>query len=601
MSEILASQVAAGEVVERPASVIKELVENSLDAGAKTISVEIRRGGSSFLKVTDDGCGMAKEDLDSCILRHATSKLFDQSDLFRITQLGFRGEAIPSIASVSRLRIGSRERDAIEGWEILVDGGVHRETRACGLPPGTSIEVSELFYNTPARREFLKSRETETAHIEHQLRLHALAFPEVRFIFKKDDQTGFDLPSTNDLRSRIALLTDNRTAGLLIPIEPTYGAGVTVSGYLLPFSEARRNKKGQFAFLNKRPIEDQLVSRAIRDGYGGFPSGFHPSVYLYLEVTPELVDVNVHPAKREVRFRRPSDVISTIIQAISDTLSLQARSETRDDHTIATPPTDHNKESSADQQPSGKTPQPIAHSPSPGVAFPAPRPQVSIRPLPASQPELRPILQNSQANQALPSNPPQRDLMQGFTPLGILHRNCALFETAEGLSLLHSKNARERIFFERFMASEQSRIPSQMLLDPIILELDPRDFVLVQSMIPQFDQAGISIAPFGQQTMRVESLPDMVPQSRAKPFILDIIDRMSAPEQSKKAGKIAFETFAAEIAKKAAFEGFSSQMDATETLRQLLKCEVPYCTPSGKPTLVMISNFEIARKFGITP
>ena len=590
MPEILASQVAAGEVVERPASVIKELVENSLDAGAKTISVEIRRGGGSYLKVTDDGCGMAKDDLASCILRHATSKLLDQSDLFRITQLGFRGEAIPSIASVSRLRISSRERDALEGWEILVEGGKHGETRACGLPPGTSIEVSELFYNTPARREFLKSRETETAHIEHQLRLHALAFPEVRFIFKKDDQLTFDLPPTTDPRSRIAALADTRTAGLLIPIPSTYGPGITVSGYLLPFSEARRNRKGQFSFLNQRPIEDQLVSRAIRDGYGGFPSGFHPSLYLFIEIEPELVDVNVHPAKREVRFRRPSDLISTIISAISDTLTSQTKAEPQEKHPN-TPPIPEIGIARTVEKNLPSLAQPVAI---PKAASPQLKTPVSIKPLPSSQVEMAPVLQATEIHSR------QNDPSQDFRFFGILHQSCALFENREGLSILHSKNARERILFERFMSSEQTGIPSQMLLDPIILELDPRDFALVHSIIPEFDHAGISISPFGQKTIRVESLPEMITPARAKNFILEVIDRMTAPEQSKKAGKIAFEAFACEIARKAAFEGFSSASDAASTLSQLLACEVPYCTPFGKPTLVMMSRPEIERKFGIT-
>lgn len=320
MSPTLASQVAAGEVVERPASVVKELVENSLDAGAKFVRVEIRRGGVGMIKVTDDGSGMSRADAELCTKRHATSKLSSLEELFEITHLGFRGEALPSIASVSRFKLCTRQQQDLEGWEIRIDGGLEHEPRSSGVSPGTAIEVADLFYNTPARRKFLKSAETEASHVEHQIRLHALAYPQVRFAYKRDDQLVFDLPATADLRVRISALTDAATAAALIPIETTIGPGISITGFLLPLSEARRTRKGQYVFMNTRPVEDQLINRAIRDGYGGFPTGLHPALFLYMEVEPALVDVNVHPAKKEVRFRRSADVVNTIVEAIANTL-----------------------------------------------------------------------------------------------------------------------------------------------------------------------------------------------------------------------------------------------------------------------------------------
>ncbi|MEG0333332.1 MAG: DNA mismatch repair endonuclease MutL [Akkermansia sp.] len=606
MSETLASQVAAGEVVERPASVIKELVENSLDAGAHTISVEIQRGGIALIKVTDDGCGMSKEDVTSSVLRHATSKLLTQEDLFCITQLGFRGEALPSIASVSRLKIGTREHNALEGWEILIEGGKFLEPRTSGISPGTSIEVGELFYNTPARRQFLKSKETETAYIEHQLHLHALSFPNIRFIFKKDGASIFDLPATSDLRTRIAILTDRRTAQMLIPIETTYGPGITITGYLLPPSEGRRNKKSQFTFLNHRPIDDLLVSRAIRDGYGGFTAGLHPSIYLFLEVDPGLVDVNVHPSKKEVRFRRPSDIVSTIIEAISNTLTERTRQNFPESNPLAlTPveiiapsiPTKIPDEITTSPQKNQKSQEHKEHITPNQTRTPLPlplplSPLVKPIPLPATQPTLHATL-DAPATRRQGNN-------NGFHFIGILQNNYALFENKEGLALLHPKAARERIIFEQLMTAEHSGMPSQMLLAPFIIELDPRDFTLVEEMIPYFDHAGISISPFGQKTMRVESLPTLIKSSDAKRFILDIIDRMTSPDQRKKAGKIAYETFATGIAQKASFSGIASPEESQELLNQLLSCEVPYCTPTGTPTLIMYSIPEINRKFGLS-
>ena len=327
MSDVLASQVAAGEVVERPASVVKELVENSIDAGAKLVRVEVRRGGVSLIKVTDNGSGMSRADAELCLERHATSKLLNYEDLFDIQQLGFRGEALPSIASVAEVRITTRREEDVEGTLIACHGGEMQPVMNAGCAPGTEISVSNLFFNTPVRRKFLKSDDTEYGHIEHQLKLHALAFPGVRFILVKDGTVVFDVPATTDLRQRIAEFVGRDTAASLLRIKPTQGPGVQVSGFLMPLTEARRNRRMQFVFLNGRPIEDKIVARAVRDGYGGFPTGLHPALFLYLEVDPGLVDVNVHPAKREVRFRRPSDLTTSIIDAIAGTLSVHARGE----------------------------------------------------------------------------------------------------------------------------------------------------------------------------------------------------------------------------------------------------------------------------------
>ncbi len=612
MSDNLASQVAAGEVVERPASVIKELVENSLDAGARTITVDIARGGTALIKVTDDGSGMSREDALLSLQRHATSKLKELSDLFAIHHLGFRGEALPSIASVSRLKLSTREKDALEGCELNVHAGIPEEPKSSGISPGTCIEVHELFYNTPARRKFLKSQETESAHVEHQLRLHALAFPEVRFVFRKDGQTVFDLPGTHDLQARIAALTDHRTADALITIPETIGTGVTASGYLLPLSEARRNKKGQFVFLNKRPIDDQLVGRAIRDGFGGFPSGLHPALYLYLDVEPALVDVNVHPAKKEVRFSRPSDIVSCVIEAITCALSSHARAD-RDLEIPAlqspTPPVTAIKSAEVApvaQAAEASSKKPIATAaPTPAKEQPASRefrapvplqspvptasPGNTLRPLPAAQPHL-------------PLEKPKPEAPRksaDFHYLGPLNATYALFENNDGLVLLHPRAARERIIFEELMKHARHGIKSQALLDPVMLELDPRDFAVLNELSPHFEQAGITLSPFGQRTMRVESLPAMLHPEDARAFILELIDQITDSESGKKAGRLTFEAFSSEVAQKSARAEKINFVISPDLLESLLNCEVPYCTPPGKPTMTMFSMAELARKFNI--
>ncbi len=624
MSPTLASQVAAGEVVERPASVVKELVENSLDAGAKFVRVEIRRGGVGMIKVTDDGSGMSRADAELCTKRHATSKLSSLEELFEITHLGFRGEALPSIASVSRFKLCTRQQQDLEGWEIRIDGGLEHEPRSSGVSPGTAIEVADLFYNTPARRKFLKSAETEASHVEHQIRLHALAYPQVRFAYKRDDQLVFDLPATADLRVRISALTDAATAAALIPIETTIGPGISITGFLLPLSEARRTRKGQYVFMNTRPVEDQLINRAIRDGYGGFPTGLHPALFLYMEVEPALVDVNVHPAKKEVRFRRSADVVNTIVEAIANTLQKHARQEI---HAAAAPEPERILPAPSTTAPHGEIP---ARSTNPGSAFPA-----AARPAPASSASQPPLSSSARQSHG-PVLPPtlraiplkqvpatqgkldfhrqedeetarnahenaasERDASAGFSYLGTLRQQFALFETPEGLVLMHPKAARERIIFERLRARREAPMPSQQLLDPVVLDLDPRDFAVIRQFAPHFDQAGMAVTPFGQNTIRIESIPALLELENARAFLLELVDRLTQSEFSRNAKRVAYETFIGEFARKSAWRERISPHRAPAILKDLLACEVPYCTPGGKPTLVNHSIPEIKRKFGL--
>lgn len=627
MSSTLASQVAAGEVVERPASVVKELVENSLDAGAKAVRVEIRRGGVGLIKVTDDGCGMSREDAQLCAKRHATSKLSSLEDLFEITHLGFRGEAIPSIASVSRFKLCTRQAQELEGWEIRIDGGQEHEPRSSGVSPGTAIEVSDLFYNTPARRKFLKSAETEASHVEHQLRLHALAYPQVRFTYKRDDQLIFDLPATADLRVRISALTDAATAAALIPIEPAIGPGISVTGFLLPLSEARRTRKGQYVFMNTRPVEDQLINRAIRDGYGGFPTGLHPALFLYMEVEPALVDVNVHPAKKEVRFRRSADVVNTIVEAVSNTLQKHARREIHapaagpgpERHLPEAPPSAPREEkalrpghplppspakactASSPSSPCTPVSSPAGTSQTRRTVPVAPLRPIPLKQVPATQGRLdfQNKTETGSPQSACGKAAPERDASAGFTYMGTLRQQFALFETPEGLVLMHPRAARERIIFERLRAHREAPMPSQQLLDPVMLDLDPRDFAVIQQFAPHFDQAGMTVTPFGQNTIRIESLPALLELDNARAFLLELVDRLTQSEFSRNAKRMAYETFIGEIARKSSWKERIPPHRAPAILKELLACEVPYCTPGGKPTLVNYSVPEIKRKFGI--
>ena len=588
MSDILASQVAAGEVVERPASVVKELVENSIDAGARSVRVELRRGGVSLIKVTDDGCGMSKADAALCLQRHATSKLVQVEDLFAIRQLGFRGEALPSIASVSHLTLTTRRAADVEGWRVSAEGGVEAPLMNAGCAPGTEICVSNLFFNTPVRRKFLKSDETEAGHVEHQVRLHALAFPEVRFTYVRDGQQVFDVVATHDLRQRIADFVGRETAASLMRIRPTEAPGVRVSGYLMPISAARRNRRMQYVFLNGRPVEDQIINRAVRDGYGGFPPGLHPALFLYLEVEPALVDVNVHPAKREVRFRRPAEITMAVMDAVAATLAAHARGEEME------------------------VPQPesVAEFSAAPIKQPLPRPSAPVpRPEPRPTLVLKPLVTPRQQELELPPAPvpvspaaepePQPAPLPNFRHIGTLHNQYAIFENKEGMVLLSPRAARERIIFERLQESNRRPLVSQRLLVPELLELDTRDMGIALEVKPQLEQAGFQLSPFGRNTLRVEAVPAVLPLRKVADFVQELLRVFTSGEVRLTRARSPFEPFARQLARQYAQQEDVAPylLNPLPLLATLLECEIPYCSPGGKSTLLPFPMAELNRRF----
>src|SRR5215212_68745 len=322
LSETVASQVAAGEVVERPASVGKELTENSIDAGARKMAVIIRRGGISLVRVIDDGCGMDRNDALLSLERHATSKIRSAADLQAVATLGFRGEALPSIASVSRFRLTTRESGAVAGTEIVVNGGKIETVRDGGEAPGTQVEVRSIFYNLPARRKFLRSENTESRNIEHQTHLQAAGHPEVAFVLVRDERVIFQLPAVTNLVDRIRDLHGKELVDRLLPVEePAANAPVRIRGLIGQAGVSRQTRSQQLVFVNGRAVENAVLTAGLREGYHtALMKGQYPVTFLFLDLDPAAVDVNVHPAKREVRFRDPNSVREALVNAIRRTL-----------------------------------------------------------------------------------------------------------------------------------------------------------------------------------------------------------------------------------------------------------------------------------------
>src|SRR3989442_1719409 len=322
LPDIVASQVAAGEVVERPASVVKELIENGIDAGARKIEIAIRRGGMSLVRVIDDGCGMDRDDALLSLERHATSKIRSAADLQAVGTLGFRGEALPSIASVSRFRLTTRESNAIAGTEIIVNGGKIDIVRDGGEAPGTQVEVRSLFYNLPARRKFLRSENTESRNIEHQIHLQAIGHPQIGFTLVRDDRLVFQLPATAALSDRIRDLYGPSLLERLIEINGNASSKIQTSGFIGQAGLSRQTRAQQLFFVNGRAIESGLITAAVREGYHtALMKGQYPVTFLFLELDPGAVDVNVHPTKREVRFRDPNGAREAVVRCIQATLA----------------------------------------------------------------------------------------------------------------------------------------------------------------------------------------------------------------------------------------------------------------------------------------
>lgn len=574
MPETLASQVAAGEVIERPASVIKELIENAIDAGASKIEVEIQRGGIAMLRVRDDGCGMSVRDAAKSLERHATSKLRTSEDLNGISTLGFRGEALPSIASVSRFMMMSREADSVEGTEIRVDGGKMSVPRASGCPVGTSIEVRDLFYNVPARKKFLKAESTEAAHIDHQIRLHALCTPGIGWVLRKDGRVSLDLPATSDRRVRIEAMSGGESGKALIEVPRHERRGMVIEGAILPAPFARRGRKHQYVFLNGRPVEDQTISRAIREAFkGGLQEGLQPAAWLWIRMNPSLVDVNVHPAKREVRFAEPAQVRIAILDAIEQ--ALRPREVAEPVRGGETRPALHLESVVGSQQVVRDREM------APEVAPPIKDPRTWQR----------------EEQKEFEVGPEKVSESPDFRIIGALSDRYALLEGEEGLVLLEPKAARERIFYERLI-EDQEEIESQGLLVPVLLELDVRDVDLLMRHREHFDQAGFSLESFGGQTVTISAAPAFLSGRDVKRSLIDLVDLVIDRDGGSKVKRLAYEGFASKVSYVAARQDGWSVSSLPGLLNDLFKCDLPYCDPAGRPTLVQISFQELDRKFG---
>jgi DNA mismatch repair protein MutL len=642
----VANQIAAGEVVDRPASVVKELVENSLDAESTRITVEVQAGGRSVIRVTDDGLGMSRDDALLCLERHATSKIRKAEDLASVVTMGFRGEALPSIASVSRFTLTTRERenDSPEGTQVQIAGGKILEVKAAGTAPGTSLEVRQLFYNLPARRKFLRSEETEASHIQHYLLLAALANPEVAFTFIKDSRVVWQLPSVKS-----GTTTGERIAALRERMRGLHGAGpslldVNFSGVLgknthqdFELAEApdadtavrlwgvmgapgvsRSTREDQHLFVNRRPVENRGLNFALLEGYHtALMRGRYPVCCLFLEIDPAEVDVNIHPAKREVKFHREMDVRRTVTSAIRQVLL--------DFHTQPAA-------SAAPARPAS----PVVSAPAPEQpALPslAPMlPTIEAVPKPAQPPLPIGFRPETQPTSTLPHtsgreqpHPPQREADStaaipppptpappapaGPVPLlqvpmrlvGVVGKLYVLLESDRGLVLLDQHAAHERILFEQMLnrLEQKEQAASQRLLLPETVELAPRDAHFLRQQLPVLTRLGVGLSEFGERTFLLDALPPFVKASDPRRFVLELVDELRAAGQTVNTLRLGEHTVAKTVCRHAVKANDPLGGRELENLvEDLRRCSMPYTCPHGRPTLIEMNYKELEKKFG---
>ena len=579
LPEIVASQVAAGEVVERPASVVKELIENSVDAGASKIDILIRRGGISLVRVIDDGCGMDRDDALLSLERHATSKIRSAADLHAIATLGFRGEALPSIASVSRFRLTTREAGAVAGTEIIVNGGKIDIVRDGGEPPGTQVEVRSLFYNLPGRRKFLRSENTESRNIEHQLHLQAIGHPEIAFTFVRDDRLVFQLPRAANLHDRIRDLHGSELLERLLPLTSAGLGKIDVGGLIGQAGVSRQTRAQQLVFVNGRAIESPVVTAGLREGYHtALMKGQFPVTFLFLNLDPASVDVNVHPAKREVRFRDPSAVREAVVNSIRR--ALQAGRG-------------HWQEKFRAPNVSQTSALPIERETRPIEV------QQTIETLP------RVVPSEFEGPRKLPDTTPAEERIdkkvpQQFQIIGVLNKLYVLMENADGLVLVDQHAAHERILFEELRRRmEEQGVSSQKLLLPQTFDLSPRDAEWVERNMSILQKMGIGIEGFGPNTFKIDCLPAFLKTSDPVSFMQRVVDDLKSASNSSSALRLGEEMIAKTVCRHAVKANDPLRyLEVEKLIQDLLGCDLPYCCPHGRPTMIQISLAELEKKFG---
>ncbi|OQA26030.1 MAG: DNA mismatch repair protein MutL [Verrucomicrobia bacterium ADurb.Bin345] len=584
----VANKIAAGEVVDRPASVVKELLENALDAGASQIDIEVAAGGKKFISVADNGSGMGRDNALLSIERHATSKIRDADDIERVGTLGFRGEALAAIAAVSRFSLTTRTSDAVAGTEVVVAGGKVQDVRETGCPVGTTILVRNLFFNVPARRRFLRADATELAHVRQVFLLYALSHPETGFSLVVDRREAYRLPGGAGADDRLRDLLGAEVFRMLRRVDAEV-SGIRVHGFVGLPQHSRGDRTEQYLFINRRPASAPVLSFAVSEAYHTLlPKGRHPILYLHIDMAPEGVDVNVHPAKKEVRFRRPGEVRDAVIAALRAALQSGASD-------VTAPGSRPEGAPESFVEPSVAPLLTIEDLPSPR-AFSYPRlPMVPSGGAPpaqdgAAKPESE--VKDSRSSRTAP--------WSWCRVLGQAGGLYVVLETEEGLVLMDPHAAHERVLYETYMREVLAQhVNSQGLLGAETVELVPEDAERVRENMELLRRMGFGVSEFGGDAFIVDAMPVCLGNAAPAVLLADVAGGLSEGGARGGTEHWAEESIAQAACKAAVKARDHLRLSEIEKLVvDLAGCEMPYTCPHGRPTVIFMSFSELHRKFG---
>lgn len=553
LDEATVGKIAAGEVVERPASVVKELVENSLDAEAKHILIEFLEGGKKLIRVVDDGIGMTKEDAVLALQKHSTSKIRSAEDLLAITTLGFRGEALPSISAVSQMRLLTRSEEEPMGVEIRAEAGVILDMKEIGLPRGTTVIVENLFFNTPARLKFLRAPQTELAYALSWIQRFALSHHDVSFRVFSSGREIFTHVATDDLLEAIASIMGEEIASKMLPVEETNGE-IRLYGFVSNPAITRPTRQEEYFYVNRRFVKSRILNIALDEAMlSAVPSGRYPICVLFLDIPPHLVDVNVHPMKLEVKFSQEKEIFSLIKDAVAKAIS---------------------------------QPLPVSWQKEELKSFSLPKESSSM-------------LQRNEESLEVPTLPFEERVETYPKIIGQVAKTYIVVEWQNELMLVDQHAAHERIIFERLLKKKRLSVreSSQEAVFPLVIHLSPAQLRMVSQWLPMFEELGFSVEIFGKQSIIVRSVPNELEGKNIEEIVRDIIDELT--ELPEREAKIGLEEIAATTACKMAIKAGDKleKVEMKNLLEELLLCDNPSICPHGRPTYIVFPFSELERRF----
>ena len=594
----LANQIAAGEVVERPMSVVKELVENSIDAGSTRILIEIEQGGKKLIRVTDNGSGLSLEDAELSFLRHATSKISSSSDLEKIVSLGFRGEALPSIASVSKVRMTTSADEHLGGVIISIEGGGSAQTKETSCPHGTTIEVSQLFYNTPARKKFLKGDGTESSHITQVVTQHALAHPQIHFTLINNGRKVIDVLPTDQHLYRIAELFGAELAKELVQVDTEYG-DYRLEGFISSPVYTRSSRSAQYCYVNQRFVRDKVILHSTQQGYSHLlPKGQHPAIYLFLSMDPKLFDVNVHPAKAEVRFAFQQEVHRFVSGSVKDSLSGSKKlslpsmdqSENRFHATSQSRQTDHRVGPASNYSESQSSAR-LSSSAMKLIYKDSAACSVDLESTRLRSPQVEIFHEKPSAVSNL--------IYSEFEPLGQLDRSFILMQGKPGILVVDQHIAHERVLYDRFKkAAENKKIEVQQLLFPLTMEYSPSEVELLVRHKDSLSELGLELELFGKNEFLLRTVPAILKNNDKEEIMREIVDMLPAQKHEEALHEKFEEILIMMSCRNAIKVNMSLNLDQIRKLiSDLQETEMPYTCPHGRPIALLYDIDSILKKF----